>query len=156
MKLYCVRHGEACRSDQDPCCQLTSQGQKDVTRVARHLANSGVSIHQILHSSKLRAKQTAAILTETLQIASVTECPSLLDSEARVEDLLAMLPSWTEDTMIVSHLPFLPQLVNALILNDSNHSPIIHFPPATVICLERQDAQRWIVRWVLNPEIVPS
>ena len=54
--------------------------------------------------------------------------------------------------MIVGHLPFIPRLVNALVLGleYADHPPIIDYPPGTVVCLEQHN-RRWIIHWVLSP-----
>lgn len=154
MLLYCVRHGEACRADLDPRCPLTVKGQHEVSAIAEHLAPRNLKISHIIHSGKLRAQQTAAILAAGLGVAHVTESPALLDCEAEVENLLALIQQWTEDTLLVGHLPFMPQLVNALVLGKPHFNTLIYYPPATVVCLERQQDARWIIRWALNPEVI--
>ena len=153
MKLYCVRHGEACRPDQDPHCPLTDLGRREASDISRYLAQCGVKIPRIIHSGKPRAQQTATIFANALCVNNITALPAILDCEADVEDLLALLPTWADDTMLVGHLPFMPRLVNALILGHADPIPLIHFPPATVVCLEQQYG-RWVVRWILNPELV--
>jgi phosphohistidine phosphatase len=152
MKLYCVRHGQACSAALDPRCPLTVQGQRDVTALAHHMLQLGIKIPHIFHSGKPRTQQTANILANVLKVEKITESPSMLNCEAHIEDLLTCLPAWNEDTLLVGHLPFMPRLVNALVLGleYADHPPIIHFPPATLVCLEKQD-QAWLIRWVFSP-----
>ncbi len=151
-KLYCVRHGEACSAELDPRCPLTARGQRDISFLAHYLAQCGVKIPSIFHSGKPRAQQTATILADTLHIDRIAESPSLLNCEADIEDLLTCLSAWNEDIMIVGHLPFIPRLVNALVLGleCADHPPIIDYPPGTVVCLEQHN-RRWIIHWVLSP-----
>lgn len=153
--MYCVRHGEAFSSAEDPSCQLTPRGQRQVANIAHHLAQSRVQIPVIIHSGKPRAQQTAAIFAEALQVSQVTTEPRLLDCEADVADLLALIPTWTEDTLLVGHLPYMPRLINALVLGKPDLNPIIHYAPATVVCLEQQSRSRWIIRWVMTPDLFP-
>jgi phosphohistidine phosphatase len=70
MRLYLVQHGEAVAEDVDPARPLSATGQSDVTKVARFLAASGLSVSQVLHSGKLRAEQTAALLAAALAPAT--------------------------------------------------------------------------------------
>ena len=154
MKLYCVRHGEAFSSAEDSKRTLTIPGSQDVEKIARYLKLQGVGISQLMHSPRLRAKQTAQIFAEQLAIEKVTECESILNEEADVTHMLTMIQSWGEDTMLVGHLPFMYKLVSALAMGDANYYPIVNYPPATVVCLEYFEQQRWVIDWLLNPGIV--
>ncbi len=156
MQIICVRHGEACGPEIDSKRPLTERGRDQVNELACFLAKNGLSIQQSFHSGKLRAKQTADIFAKKLAIASVSELSLLENDQTGVEDLLDIIPSWTENTMIVGHLPFIPEFVNAIVLNKINHQPILHCPPATVICLEYLENAHWIIRWMLNPELLRS
>lgn len=155
MKLYCVRHGEAQDASVNPERALTPQGQADVNKVAHHLKRIGISISTILHSDKLRAKQTAEIFAKTLHVPQISQCNDILDAEGPIKPILDMLPSWQDDTMLVGHLPFLFKLVSALVVNEENFFPIVNFPPSTVICLEFYENDRWIINWHLVPRLIP-
>jgi hypothetical protein len=52
MRLYLVQHGEAVAEDVDRARPLSA-----ITKVARFLAASGLSVSQVLHSGKLRGCQ---------------------------------------------------------------------------------------------------
>lgn len=154
MKLYCVRHGEAEPVDIDPERPLTAKGRQEVERVAYYLRDHGVKVLHIMHSTKLRAKQTATIFAKALMTEQVTECESILDEDADVSTLMEMIPTWTEDTLIVGHLPFMPRLISGLVMGNPNIYPIVNYPPAGVVCLEHFDQDRWIIQWILNPYLV--
>ena len=66
MKLYLVQHGEALPKEVDSDRPLSDQGQQDVERLARFLANRGVRVSQVWHSGKTRARQTAELLAAAL------------------------------------------------------------------------------------------
>ena len=153
MKLYCVRHGEACAPDQDPARPLTPGGCCDVEKIARHLGQNQTPISHILHSGKLRAKQTAMIFADQLHAEQIVECSSLLDENSPIEPLLEMVGTWTEDTMLVGHLPFMAQFVSALVLKDASYFPIVNFPPGAVVCLDYYEDSRWVINWVLRPSL---
>ncbi len=154
MQIICVRHGEACGPEVDYKRPLTGNGREQVEQMAAFLAKAGLSISQLFHSGKLRAQQTAGIFVQKLAIPQVAELPLLSDEQAGLESLLDLLPLWNETTMIVGHLPFLPQFINALVLGNADHPPIIHYPPATAVCLEYYSDSQWMIRWVLNPNLV--
>ena len=66
MKIYLVQHGEAESKSVDPARPLTARGRADVERVAAFAARLGVAVHQIRHSGKTRAGQTAECLGRAL------------------------------------------------------------------------------------------
>lgn len=154
MKLYCVRHGEAESADLDPQRPLTANGRADVEKIANHMRRVQIELIHVMHSPKLRAQQTAEIFAGILQSEHINVCDSILNAEAPVQPLVDMVQSWSEDTLIVGHLPFMYKFVSALVLNDENLFPIVNYPPGAVVCLEYYEASRWIIKWVLCPSIV--
>ena len=68
MKVYLVRHGEAVSSGIHPQRPLSEQGRADVQKVAAFIKPLGISVEHIRHSGKLRAAQTAEILTESVKV----------------------------------------------------------------------------------------
>ena len=61
---------------------------------------------------------------------------------------------WTEDTMIVGHLPHLAKLTSQLVVGDPDET-VIHFQPGTVACLERgENGGGWTVAWSVRPELL--
>lgn len=153
MKIYLVRHGEALSTEADPQRPLSSKGKKEVEELALHLKQRGVQVPEILHSPKLRAEQTAEIFGASLN-APLKVCASVLDSEASIEALMNMLPSLSDGTMVVGHMPMLSKLVSGMVLRDEHFFPITNYSPGTVICLETYDALRWIINWVLPPNLM--
>lgn len=156
MKLYCVRHGTAENPEVDMERPLTEQGRQDVEKVAMTMGARGLHVDHLMHSPKLRAIQTAEIVARSLQAEHVSQCEQLLDEMNDVEPLVEMIDAWHEDTMLVGHLPFMHKLINALVLDDQHHEPIINYPPGTVVCLDRYNHDRWIISWLLSPDIVPE
>src|SRR3990172_2463972 len=67
MSLCLVRHGQADSGAFNPDPSLTEEGRAAVDRMA-HLASAfAIPVSQILHSSKIRARQTAAIMSHYLK-----------------------------------------------------------------------------------------
>jgi len=58
MKVYLVQHGEAKAEVEDTLRPLTDRGRAEVERVAALARKLEIRPSQILHSGKLRAKQT--------------------------------------------------------------------------------------------------
>jgi phosphohistidine phosphatase len=153
MKLYCVRHGEAVAALENPERPLTERGMIQVEAMAQQLVGANVHVMHMIHSQRLRARQTAEILAQALKPQLVTESASGLDETDSVDDTVEMIRYWHDDTMIVGHMPFMSRLVSALVLDDS-HLQIINFPPGAVVCLEHATDMQWVINWVLTPDII--
>ncbi len=154
MKLLCVRHGHAeTVPDNNGDRHLTAIGVQEVTRVADYIAKRGTHVAHILNSNKVRAIETARIFAEHIMGSQESEYSEMLDLSKPVRPLVEAVNSWTDDTMLVGHMPFVSQLVSTLVLGDEYHE-IFRFPPATVVCLERRSHDRWLVDWVVRPELV--
>ena len=66
MRVYLVQHGMAKQKSVDPARPLTERGHLDTRQVAAFATRLGLEVHQIRHSGKTRAAQTAMILGEAL------------------------------------------------------------------------------------------
>ena len=143
MKLYCVRHGHA---DNIPNASgdypLTAEGREEVSRVAAYLARRGVHVSHVMHSGKLRAQQSAEIMAKAIAVGQPIEESALLCAERPVAPLIEMVQHWNDDTLLVGHLPFMPQLVSELLIGDENHD-LVRFPPGAVVCLDRYEHYRF-------------
>lgn len=150
MKLYLMRHGEALSPQKDPERGLTDNGKEKIELVATHLLNQGVSFEQIIHSKKKRARETAEIMT---RILSAEFTPSEHSHIAPNDDpslIISEINDWDSDTLIASHLPFVPNLMTALTGQDAYLSAIT-FETGTVVCLERNDKAVWEFKWATAP-----
>ena len=155
MKLYCVRHGHAEQSfNANGERPLTQKGIEEINKMAIYLAHRDIRIVHVMHSGKLRAQQSAAILAEALAKNQLIEICELLGSGYPTTLFIGRIQKWHDDTLLVGHMPFMSQLVSALVLGNS-YPDILLFPPATVVCLERFE-NRWILNWVLRPDLVPN
>ncbi len=154
MKLYLVQHGEAKPKSEDPERPLTERGRDDVGRVADFARRANVQVHQIRHSGKLRAEQTATILAEHLQPADgVVALPGLAprDDVGRVAELLSRE---TQSLMFVGHRPFMDRLAGLLVTGDRERG-VVGFLQGGIVCLERDpQAWTWLVRWVVTPDLI--
>lgn len=153
MKLYLVRHGQAVPENVDPQQPLSESGQSDVLRVAAFLAHAGIQVSAVLHSGKSRARQTAECLASSVTLEGVSmEMPGLNPLDA-VDGALRAIIGREADTMLVSHVPFLNNLVARLIGRDAKISGLtIH--TATVICLERSEERGWTITWMIRPDLL--
>ena len=150
MKLYLMRHGEALSPQRDPERGLTDRGKSNVELVAKYLQNQDVSFSRIFHSKKKRARETAEIMGDI--IAPNIEL-TLHDKITPNDDphlIFSEINTWEEDTLIASHLPFVPDLMTLLTEKDA-YMTAITFETATVICLEKENSYRWIFKWATAP-----
>lgn len=154
MKLYCVRHGEANSIEVDSQLGLSNKGKMDIEKLSTFFRDNKIHVSHVMHSPKLRTTQTAEILAEGVDAEDVTVCEHLLDADNSIQPILDMIPAWSEDTMLVGHMPYMSMLVNALILGDEHQQPIISFLPGTIVCLEYYENQRWRISSILKASVV--
>jgi phosphohistidine phosphatase len=153
MFLYLVQHGDAKREEEDPARPLSDKGIKDLKKVASFLSRLNITVEEVLHSGKLRAKQTAEIMADSLRITKgALETESLLPLDE--PDIWSeKLKSRTHSLMLVGHLPHLGKLSSFLLSGDSGKS-IIAFKMGGIVCMKRDDAAIWTLQWMVTPEIL--
>ena len=150
MKLYLMRHGEALSSDKDPQRGLTDSGKLKINQLAKHLQQQKLTYGHAYHSDRKRAQQTAEIMT---QIISPNIKPTFLENITPNDDpgmLITEINDWNEDTLVASHLPFVPDLITLLTKQDVNTSGI-SFETGTVVCLEKDNNSSWNIKWSSSP-----
>ena len=145
-----MRHGEALSPQVDPEQGLTDNGKLKIEHVADHLKENGVTFKHIFHSAKKRARETAEIMAKTIS----PEIKPVLQLNITPNDVPGLIideiNSWNEDTLITSHLPFVPNLMTSLTGQDAYLSAI-SFETGTIVCLERNDNGVWGVIWATSP-----
>ncbi len=146
MKLYLMRHGQAASPQVDPQRGLTSAGRHEVEQLARRLQARGIHFEQVFHSEKARAQQTAEIMSGIL----APEVTPRVHKGMRPDDdpslLWPEIESWQQDTLIASHLPFVPNLLITL----TGQPPGVAMVPGTIICLQK-DSDDWRIAWLESP-----
>ncbi len=147
MKLYLVQHGQAKTKDEDPERPLSDKGRAEVEKVVLHMK---LDISKIIHSKKLRAKQTAEILSSHLKNVP-TEESEHLDPMDNPKDMAKFIEGQKEDLMIVGHLPHLDKL-SSLLLAGKPDAGVIKFTMGGIVCLEKD--KEWRIDWIYTPDIV--
>ena len=155
MNLYLVQHGEAHPKTKDPLRSLTERGQNDVARVAAFAQRAGIQVHQLRHSGKLRAEQTAVILAECLlPVDGIVSLPGLAPKDD-VRPVAELLNRETRPLMFVGHRPFMDRLAGLLVAGDTTRA-IVRFRRGGIVCLERDpQSWSWAVRWAVGPDLIP-
>jgi phosphohistidine phosphatase len=152
MRLYLVQHGDALPERLDPERPLSAAGRQEVEAVARLLAGAHARVAHVVHSGKLRAQQTAELLATALAPGTMPEAMAGLSPNDPVEPMVRTIADWTSDVMLVGHLPSMGKLVARLVAGDER-KPVAAFVPGTVVCLERDEANRWTIAWMVRPAL---
>jgi phosphohistidine phosphatase len=147
MELYLVQHAEAKSKEEDPERSLTNNGKEEANLVAAHSAKI-TEVHRIMHSPKLRARQTADIFAGHNHASSSEEegLKPLDDPEIAKK----LIESQESNLMLVGHLPHLNRL-SSLLLSENSEADVVSFRKSAVVCLEKTDS--WRVKWILTPEL---
>ena len=153
MKLYLVQHGDAVAKDVDPERPLSETGRRDVRALAGFLEQAGIRVQRILHSGKRRAEQTAAILAETVLMTGAPQTVSGIAPNDDVGAVADRIAGWTQEVLVVGHLPFMARLVSLLLTGEPERAAVC-YQPGTVVCLERSDASDWCINWMLRPQLL--
>ena len=153
MRLYLMQHGDAVPEAVSPERPLSEKGRLDVKRLARFVGWSAFKARRILHSGKLRARQSAELLAQEMGEGAAPEAMAGLNPNDPVETVAAQASAWQEDVLLVGHMPFLGRLAALLTCGDPER-PVAAFHPGSMACLERDTAGRWSIAWMLRPELL--
>ncbi|UCH32141.1 MAG: phosphohistidine phosphatase SixA [Candidatus Bathyarchaeota archaeon] len=155
MKVYLVQHAEPKRKEEDPLRSISDKGREDIQRVAKFVKGClGIHVDKIVHSGKVRAKQTAEVIGEYLSPSRGIKMDDDLQPLADPKIWGDRLFETSADIMIVGHLPHLGKLVSYLITSDESKG-IVAFRMAGIVCLDRNESHHWTVQWMITPEMVP-
>jgi len=153
MRVYLARHGKAKPVEDDPNCGLTDKGHDEVARVAEFLAEQPITLSLIQHSGKMRAEETAHIFASYMRCTAGPCHTSGLAPEDDPASTANFLKVYTDDVLIVGHLPHLERLTSLLLTGAPNRRPV-RFANAAVVCLEKEDDGTWSLVWAVVPELL--
>jgi phosphohistidine phosphatase len=154
MLLYLLQHGEAVPEAENPDRPLTAIGRADIERLGDFLVASKVRIDRIVHSGKLRAETSAAIIAQKLPNAPQIELHDRLLPGDSPEWLADAVAGWKDDTLVVGHQPFMGRCVSRLILG-KEPPVVVDFVPGTIACLARRGATgAWFLSWMMTPGLL--
>jgi phosphohistidine phosphatase len=153
MRLYLVQHGAALPSEVDPARLLSESGRRDVQAIAEFLKGAGIRVERVWHSGKSRAEQTAQLLAKAVMPRGKIEKVGGIGPNDDVAGFVSDADVWEQDILVAGHLPFLSRLVALLVAGDPEHE-IVGFLPGSVVCLERCGVDRWLLLWMLRPDLL--
>lgn len=155
MKLYLIRHGEAVSRSPDSERPLSERGRADVERLAAVLTLRGVTAAHVFHSGLARAEQTAVLVAEAVIDDGRCEAQAGLSPNDPVEAVAMESERWSDDMILVGHLPFMDRLAARLMVGREDVT-LVAFHTSSCLCLERQDDGGWSVVWMLSPELLAN
>lgn len=150
MKLYLMRHGEALSAQVDPQRGLSDNGKASIELVAKYIQKKNITFSRIYHSKKKRAHETAGIMAAITSPAIEIEHYQNITPDDDPRLILNEINSWNEDTLITSHLPFVPNLIS-LLSGKEAYLSAISFETGTLVCLEKTPESVWKISWSTSP-----
>ncbi len=152
MALYLVQHGRNLSKEVSPEQGLSEEGLAEVERIARVAKGYHIKVRQIRHSTKLRARQTAAVFQTALNPQEPMHVMEGLKPLDDVTDIALKILD-EHDIMLVGHLPFMERMASYLITG-SIEKKVIKFQNGGIVCLDREPGiEDWFIKWVLMPNI---
>jgi len=115
--LYIMRHGKAENTSPDIHRHLSQQGQEDVLAMAKQLAAKNIKINHVVYSPAARAKETALLMCDGLNIASEQqfEDKRIYNAPLSVlQTVLSEVDESLETVLLVGHNPGLADLILSL------------------------------------------
>jgi phosphohistidine phosphatase len=148
MLLYLLQHGDTVTEAVDPTKPLSPAGARAVRATAQACARFGVKAREVLHSGKLRSRQSAEILGEELGIP--VRAVAGIDPLDPAAIFAAECNAWDEPVIVAGHLPFLERLT-ALLVAGREEPPVAAFQRGGMICLEK-GGESWVILWTALPD----
>ena len=155
MQVYFVRHGKAeplQAGIDDRERPLSPEGVRQVKRLAIVWAWMQLEVHRILSSPYLRARQTAEIIAEVLQVP-VDIVPSL-SPHCSLADVAELTYAYRGEPslMVVGHQPALGQIVQALT------GGLVEVKPGTMVGVESGSFRpgRGLLIGLYDPELMEN
>jgi len=153
MRIYLVRHGEAVSKDVDPERPLSNEGRESIRKLCSFFVPLHLKVMEIWHSEKLRARETAEILSAAIVPQKGLLRIAGLSPNDPVSPIRKKIDESSQDLMIVGHLPFMENLASLLLTGDESQAALL-FPEGGIACLEKEAASPWRVLWFLDPHLI--
>jgi phosphohistidine phosphatase len=158
--LYIVRHGLAVEpgtpgipDDERP---LTPKGEKRMRQIARGLRILDVKLDRIVTSPLPRARATAEIIADALDVRELIENSNVLQTGSSSATVVRWLRERTEDRlMIVGHNPTLSDLLSLLVLG-STQPPICDLKKGGIAALGQKGGAKelYALHWIAPPRLI--
>jgi phosphohistidine phosphatase len=153
MHAYLVHHGKAKPAEEDSNRGLTEEGREEILRIAQFLGDMRITISLIHHSGKARAEETAHLLAANVRCTSGPCHTHGLEPADDPAETAAFLNAYTDDILIVGHLPHLERLTSLLLTGNPDRRPV-QYRNGAVVCLEKEPHGAWSVVWAIRPDLL--
>src|SRR5690349_486814 len=155
MHAYLVQHGKAKSAEEDPNRGLSDEGRAEVMRVAEFLSGLRITISLIQHSGKLRAEETAHILASSVRCTTGPCHTDELNPSDDPATTANFLNVYTDDVLLVGHLPHLERLTSLLLTGNPDRRPV-QYRNGGVVCLEKDRNGNWSLVWAIVPDLLKT
>jgi phosphohistidine phosphatase len=158
IKIYLMRHAHAVTDEEDPARPLSERGREQVRAMAAFLrARGGIQVERVWHSPLLRARETADLFCDHLEIAATRrEIDGLLPYDDH-RGIARRLSGFGYPLLVVGHEPHLGRLAAMLVCGNVDQE-VVDFKKGAIVCLERErtksQAILWRICWFLTPALV--
>lgn len=146
--LYILQHGNAVSKEENPDRPLSTDGRRDVERLAEYLAEKGTFLQRIFHSGKLRAEQTATIISERLAPGIAPEVIEGINPNDDPKKFIREIEDVNGVVLIASHMLFVSKLCSTLLT--SKPDALFSFSPGTIACVGCEDG-KWSLQFMIQP-----
>lgn len=156
MKIYLVQHADAVAEEQDAQRPLSDKGNRDAAAMAAFLRGANISVDEIVHSGKLRAEQTATVLSNAVWQGKAPSALQGIGPNDGIDYLCNTIMAAGGDLMVVGHMPFMGRIA-AKCLRGEQVGAMIAFEPGAVLCLKRLDEGSpapWALEWFVKPSML--
>jgi phosphohistidine phosphatase len=159
VRLYFLRHGAAADRDawhgDDADRPLTDEGRERIAREARTIARLGLALDVIVTSPLVRARQTAAIVAEALEMREKLVEDRRLAPGFDIVGLAGILETHRDAAvvMVVGHEPSMSATIGRLI-----GGAAIDFKKGSLARVDLLDDSHWrgMLVWLVPPKILIS
>ena len=132
MRLFILRHGKAKSGSPDALRELEKQGVKELRSVINRRQDALKTVSLIQSSALVRAEQTAAIAANLIGFQGDIDENMQLAPWSRPADFVNNIDESLGDLLIVSHQPFVGELV-ALLTGEN-----LWMPTSSLVCLRAE------------------
>ncbi len=161
MELFILRHGIAVERgtpgyEDDRIRPLTKKGRERLHIIARTMKEFGISFDVVLSSPYERAKQTAAVVSEILDVKDSLRLVDALTPDGDDEEVIDLLReeyAGAKHILLVGHEPYLSGLIARLLAGEKGVEIILK---KGGLCKLKIDSLRYdccaTLEWLMTPK----
>jgi phosphohistidine phosphatase len=159
-ELYILRHGIAVphgtpgvADDDRP---LTPKGEERMKEIGRGLAEIDLEVDRIITSPLPRARRTAQIVAQELDLVDRLETSEVLRADSDASTIRDWLRARTENRlMIVGHNPAFTELVGLLLVGDAGTLPLeLKKGGIAALSVSAISGPRYTLEWIAPPRLL--